>query len=67
MIELFGYFFEDIDECFLFFCIYGMCYNSLGLYSCICDSGWIGFNCDIGIYYILCVLKMLNILKLYGI
>lgn len=67
MIELSGHFFEDIDECLSLPCTHGTCHNSIGSYSCTCDSGWTGFNCDTGIYRTLRVSKMSNILKLHGI
>ena len=42
--------FEDIDECLSLPCTHGTCHNSMGSYSCTCESGWTGFNCDTGIY-----------------
>lgn len=36
----------DINECLVFLCVNGNCFNILGFYICICDVGWIGINCS---------------------
>lgn len=55
--------FEDIDECLSLPCTHGTCYNSPGSYSCTCDSGWTGFNCDTGTSFTLQVSQMTRILN----
>ena len=42
------YFLIDIDECSSIPCVNGQCVNGANLYTCICDSGWTGTNCEEG-------------------
>ncbi|XP_041474454.1 neurogenic locus Notch protein-like [Lytechinus variegatus] len=37
----------DIDECSSNPCINGVCTDGLGSFTCTCDEGWIGEQCDI--------------------
>ena len=36
----------DVDECSLNVCENGSCENLEGSYSCSCNAGWAGNNCD---------------------
>lgn len=40
--------FADINECLNIPCIHGACSNTIGSYTCQCNPGWRGSNCDIG-------------------
>ena len=40
--------FPDEDECSSAPCVNGQCQDGINQYSCICDPGWTGVNCDIG-------------------
>lgn len=39
--------FIDIDECFPSPCLHGECADGVNSYSCSCDAGYEGTNCDI--------------------
>jgi hypothetical protein len=42
----------DVDECVLSPCKNeGLCQNSNGFYTCLCEEGWGGRNCDEGRVY----------------
>ena len=48
-------FLADIDECSTTPCVNGQCENGANQYTCTCDAGWTGTNCDTGTilcYYI---------------
>ena len=45
----YNFYFVDVNECEgIHPCVYGNCTNTVGDYSCSCDSGWTGKNCDEG-------------------
>lgn len=45
----FKYCFVDVNECEdINPCVHGSCTNNDGGYSCNCESGWTGQNCDEG-------------------
>ncbi|XP_072036251.1 uncharacterized protein [Amphiura filiformis] len=39
----------DIDECASAPCVNGVCVDGINRYTCVCDSGWTGTNCDTNI------------------
>ena len=41
-------FFTDIDECVSSPCANGQCQDEINQYTCMCDPGWTGENCDMG-------------------
>ena len=41
-------FLADIDKCSSNPCVNGQCVDSANHYTCTCDAGWIGTNCDEG-------------------
>ena len=41
-------FLADIDECSSILCANGQCINGVNQYTCSCDAGWTGTNCDEG-------------------
>ena len=43
----------DIDECFSNPCSNGQCVNGVNGYTCSCDAGWTGTNCDEGKVYLI--------------
>ena len=46
-------FLADIDECLCNPCgANGQCVNEVNKYTCTCDAGWTGTNCDEGKGYI---------------
>ncbi len=55
--------FLDIDECESDPCINGQCVNGENRYTCVCDPGWTGINCDVGKY----VIKLANRLIILNI
>ena len=44
------YFLIDIDECSNSPCVNGQCANGANHYTCTCDAGWTGTNCNTGKY-----------------
>ena len=38
----------DIDDCDLDHCLYGDCVDGVDSYTCDCDSGFTGVNCETG-------------------
>ena len=45
----YNFYFVDVNECEgINPCVHGNCTNTVGDYSCSCDSGWTGKNCDEG-------------------
>ena len=41
----------DIDECATSPCIHGSCEDKINDYTCTCDPGWKGKDCDTGKYW----------------
>ena len=41
-------FVPDINECLQSPCVHGQCSNTLGSYTCTCEPGWTGVNCQTG-------------------
>eukprot|EP00058_Branchiostoma_floridae_P007293 XP_002592781.1 hypothetical protein BRAFLDRAFT_65361 [Branchiostoma floridae] len=39
----------EIDDCVSSPCVHGTCYDAIGTYTCFCESGWGGTNCDTNI------------------
>ena len=39
---------SDIDECTSSPCVQGDCTNKENHYTCLCENGWVGDNCDEG-------------------
>lgn len=53
------FFGTDVNECDLFPCQNnGTCINSLGSYTCECETGWQGQDCHIGKSVVLVMLIM---------
>ncbi len=40
---------SDIDECLDAPCVHGACTNEAGSYTCECEPGWEGVNCELNI------------------
>ena len=38
---------SDINECASAPCVNGQCQDEINQYTCICEPGWTGINCDI--------------------
>ena len=47
----------DINECSSEPCVYGDCTDAVNDYTCSCDAGYTGKNCDIGKFATLLVRK----------
>lgn len=41
-------FVPDINECLQSPCVHGQCSNTQGSYTCTCEPGWTGVNCQTG-------------------
>ena len=41
----------DIDECSSNPCAHGQCGDYVNQYTCTCDVGWTGINCDVGEFH----------------
>ena len=38
---------SDVNECSSDPCMNGQCQDGINQYTCICDPGWEGVNCDV--------------------
>ena len=57
----------DIDECASSPCEHGICTDNVDGYTCTCDAGYTGTNCEIGIGLSLHLLTILSISTHYRI
>ena len=45
-------YFTDINECGSSPCVYGTCTDNVNSYTCTCDDGYTGTNCETGMSHI---------------
>ena len=54
-VPIFAY--PDIDECESAPCVFGTCTDQENGYTCTCEDGFTGTDCDIGMYFIYFILQ----------